>query len=138
MARSFAASREVRLQLDIEDGLPTVIMNPTEMTQVCVNLISNAVQASKPRSSVTAHLYSLGNSVRLDVADEGHGIPKEEIGHIFDPFFTTRAGEGGTGLGLSITYGILKQHDGTIDVDSTPGQGTTVSITLPATPSPAP
>jgi PAS domain S-box-containing protein len=131
MARSFAANRDVRLRLDVEENLPPIVMNPTEMTQVCVNLISNAVQASKPGSTVTVSLHAAGPSLRLDVVDEGNGIPKEEIDRIFDPFFTTRAQEGGTGLGLSITYGILKQHDGTIDVDSAPGRGTTVSIVLP-------
>ncbi len=131
MARSFATRRKIRLQLDIEDPLPAVNMNPTEMTQVCVNLISNAVQASKPGGTVVAHLYCTDRVVRLDVVDQGHGIPEEKIDRIFDPFFTTRAEEGRTGLGLSIIYGILKQHDGTIDIDSIPGQGTTVSITLP-------
>jgi len=132
MVRSFAASRDVRLQLDIENNLPMIVMSPTEMTQVCVNLISNAVQASRPGSTVTVRLYSTPASVHLDVVDEGRGIHEEEIDRIFDPFFTTRAEEGGTGLGLSITYGIVKQHDGTIDVDSAPGRGTRVSVALPA------
>jgi len=132
MARSFAASRDIRLRLEIEDDLPTVVMNPTEMTQVCVNLISNAVQASKSENSVTVRLYSADSFVRLDVTDEGCGIPADNVDRIFDPFFTTRIEEGGTGLGLSITYGIIKQHDGMIDVQSAPGRGTTVSIALPA------
>ena len=65
------------------------------------------------------------------------GIPMSIRDRIFDPFFSTKERGQGTGLGLSITYGILKQHDGTIDVVSTPGQGTTVSITLPITDNPA-
>ncbi|HLA83446.1 MAG TPA: PAS domain S-box protein [Thermoguttaceae bacterium] len=131
MARSFAAGKDIRLRLEAEDSLPAVMMNATEMTQVCVNLISNAVQASRPGGTVVVRLGSAGSSVRLEVADEGHGIPAEEIDHIFDPFFTSRPNEGGTGLGLSITYGIVQQHGGTIDVDSVPGRGTVVSIALP-------
>jgi PAS domain S-box-containing protein len=132
MARSFATRQEIRLQHDIAEPLPPVNMNPTEMTQVCVNLISNAVQASKPGSTVVVRLYSTDSLVHLDVADQGCGVPEEKSDRIFDPFFTTRAEEGGTGLGLSIVYGILKHHEGTIDVSSVPEQGTTVSITLPA------
>ncbi|MBN1589900.1 MAG: PAS domain S-box protein, partial [Pirellulales bacterium] len=131
MARSFAKKREIDLRLEIEEDLSPVVMNPTEMTQVCVNLLSNAIHASEPGSRVTVRLYSADRSVRLDVIDRGHGIPEEYRDHIFDPFFTTKPEESRTGLGLSITYGILKQHDGTIDVTSTPGEGTTVSISLP-------
>lgn len=131
MARSFAGSKNIRLLLELDDDLPSVFVNPTEITQVCLNLISNAVHASKPGGSVIVRLRSSGRSMFLDVVDEGCGIAEEEIDRIFDPFFTTRTEEGGTGLGLSITYGIVKQHGGTIDVQSAPGRGTTVSITLP-------
>ncbi|HLC21753.1 MAG TPA: ATP-binding protein, partial [Candidatus Methylomirabilis sp.] len=66
----------------------------------------------------------------LLIADTGEGIPDELVQRIFDPFFTTK--EAGTGLGLSITYGIVKEHGGTMDVESELGRGTTFTITLPA------
>ena len=132
MAHSFARRREIRLELDLDENLPPIRMNATEMTQVCVNLLFNAIDASPPDSEVILRLRATSGAVRMDVVDRGQGIPADEIDHIFDPFYTTKGEQGGTGLGLSIAYGIIRQHDGTIDVDSKPGRGTTVSVTLPA------
>ena len=66
-----------------------------------------------------------------EVADTGSGIPPEQVARIYDPFFTTKAIGRGTGLGLSITYGIVREHDGTIRCDSAVGQGTRFTLTLP-------
>jgi two-component system NtrC family sensor kinase len=71
-----------------------------------------------------------GGAARLTIRDNGPGVPPEVLPRIFDPFFTTKAE--GTGLGLSISYGIIKEHQGTIDVQSRPGEGTTFVLTLPA------
>ncbi|NLE37226.1 MAG: two-component sensor histidine kinase, partial [Pirellulaceae bacterium] len=131
MARSFARERDVRLELDVAENLPLVRINPTEMTQVCVNLLFNAVEASSPGGVVLMRLRATGEVLRMNVVDQGRGIPAEEIDHVFDPFYTTKGEQGGTGLGLSITYGIVQQHGGTIDVESKPGRGTTISISLP-------
>jgi signal transduction histidine kinase len=68
--------------------------------------------------------------VYLKVSDRGPGIPPEALPRVFDPFYTTKAS--GTGLGLSVTYGIVHDHNGTIDVQSAPGQGTTFVLTFPA------
>jgi two-component system NtrC family sensor kinase len=73
-----------------------------------------------------------GTSVLVEVSDTGVGIPHANIGKIFDPFFTTKEIGKGTGLGLAVCYGILTEHDGSLDVQSTPGVGTTFTITLPA------
>ncbi len=67
----------------------------------------------------------------LVVEDDGQGISLEDMHHVFDPFFTTRQGHGGTGLGLSIGHGIVANHGGTIELESEPGHGTTVTIELP-------
>jgi len=132
MARSFAARHEVSIRLDVSDTLPPVVMNATEMGQVVVNLLFNAIQASRPGDCVTVTTASRESTVYVSVEDQGCGMTEGQIDRMFDPFYTSRADEGGTGLGLSITYGIVRQHEGTIDVRSRPGQGTTVTIALPA------
>ena len=70
--------------------------------------------------------------VKIEVADTGAGISREDIHRIFDPFFTTKSSGRGTGLGLSVSYGIIKEHSGKIDVRSTPGKGTSFHLELPA------
>jgi signal transduction histidine kinase len=72
-----------------------------------------------------------GDRVVAEIADTGSGIPSEQIARIYDPFFTTKSIGRGTGLGLSITYGIVREHAGTIDCDSAVGQGTRFTLALP-------
>jgi signal transduction histidine kinase len=69
--------------------------------------------------------------VNIEVSDTGVGIPREHLGKIYDPFFTTKPRGKGTGLGLSLTYGIIKEHAGTLTVDSRPGQGSRFTVSLP-------
>ena len=71
------------------------------------------------------------SSVMVEIADTGSGIPSDQLARIYDPFFTTKSIGRGTGLGLSITYGIVREHDGTIHCDSAVGQGTRFTLTLP-------
>ena len=75
--------------------------------------------------------------VIVEVSDTGSGIPSEHLARIYDPFFTTKAIGRGTGLGLSITYGIMREHDGSIHCDSAVGQGTRFTLTLPLAPAEA-
>ena len=134
LTRGLAAQKQVEVLLEPGRELPEIVMNQTEMEQVFVNLISNAVEASGPGSRVTVRLEPDTDSIRVLVRDRGRGMTAEEAGRAFDPFYTTRQQEGGTGLGLSITYGIVEQHGGTIDLQSKPGEGTTVRLLLPAKP----
>ncbi len=69
--------------------------------------------------------------MEIEISDTGVGIPKQDLSKVFDPFFTTKEVGKGTGLGLNIVYNIINQHDGTIDVDSTVGKGTTFRIRIP-------
>ena len=131
MARSFAARRQVSIRLEIDDELPEITMNTTEMGQVFVNLLSNAVQASPPGECVAVRIEPSAENVQILIQDQGSGMTEEQVDRMFDPFYTSRTDQGGTGLGLSITYGIVQQHGGTIAVHSRPGAGTTVTVTLP-------
>jgi two-component system NtrC family sensor kinase len=119
-------------KLALAEGLPAVFIDEHQMQQVIVNLVVNAIQAMQPggKLHISTHPGSTANTVAIDVKDTGKGIPPEFLSHIFDPFFSTK-GVGGTGLGLSVSYGIIKNHKGTITVESAVGTGTTFSIELP-------
>jgi len=112
-------------------GLPRIAGDPNALQQVLVNLLTNARDAITGPGTieVRTHASPGGHDVRLSVHDTGPGIPPDALPRIFDPFFTTKAE--GTGLGLAISYGIVRDHGGTIDVDSRPGRGTRFTVTLP-------
>jgi signal transduction histidine kinase len=111
--------------------LPRITGDPNALQQVLVNLLTNARDAitGPGRIEVRTHVSPDGHEVRLSVHDTGPGIPPETLPRIFDPFFTTKAE--GTGLGLAISYGIVRDHGGTIAVDSRRDHGTTFTVTLP-------
>jgi signal transduction histidine kinase len=102
------------------------------VTQVFVNLISNAVDAIGGSGEVAVTIGRQGDKVVAAVADNGRGIPADELPKIFDPFFTTK--EQGTGLGLAIVYNAVRKHGGSVDVRSEPERGTTFTLTLPGVP----
>jgi two-component system, NtrC family, sensor kinase len=113
--------------------LPQIMADPTEIEQVLMNLIRNAVEAAEQgRCRLTIKTEPRAGRVRLTVSDDGPGIPPEKLPHIFDPFFTTRRGSGGTGLGLSIVHAIIVSHGGSIEVKSRSEFGTRFTIELPA------
>ncbi|HZR25436.1 MAG TPA: ATP-binding protein [Vicinamibacterales bacterium] len=105
-----------------------------QLQQVFLNLFLNARDAMPRGGWLTVTTRLDGNYVVAEVADTGSGIPSEHLARIYDPFFTTKAIGRGTGLGLSITYGIVREHDGTIDCDSSVGQGTRFILSLPVAP----
>jgi two-component system C4-dicarboxylate transport sensor histidine kinase DctB len=122
---------EVQLHLGLEDAL--VMGNGIQLEQVFINLLTNARDAmvDSPRKAI--HIACTRNGSALDVVfrDTGPGIPAGLEQRIFDPFFTTKEVGAGTGLGLSITYGIIKEHQGTISVLNRPGEGATFLMQLP-------
>jgi signal transduction histidine kinase len=128
-------ARHLRLDIDVGPELPMLTADADQLQQVLVNLLINACDASEPggRVSVAAR-QAPANMVLIEVADHGSGIAPEHLADVFDPFFTTKSRGEGTGLGLSITAGIVRNHAGQIDLRSTLGHGTTVTVLWPATP----
>ncbi len=109
-----------------------------QLQQALVALLVNAVEAMsglpEGRGELVVSLYDMADSVRIDVGDNGIGIPSDVLPQIFEPFFSTKEAENGVGLGLSVVYGIVQRHGGRIDVDSQVGSGTTFHLTLPRMP----
>jgi PAS domain S-box-containing protein len=132
-----ARKKSIRLEKELEP-LPPVTCNAARINQVVMNLLTNAIDACDDGGVVTIRTGVDPDGVRLEVADNGCGIDPEARGRIFDPFFTTKPVGQGTGLGLSISYGIVKDHGGTIEVESTPGAGACFIVKLPIRPAPKP
>jgi len=112
-------------------AMPPIPASPIKISQVLINIIMNAIQAVPERGHIWVSTAVEDGWAAIHVRDDGHGIPEEIVGKIFDPFFTTRPRGEGTGLGLSVSYGIVKEHEGTIDVRSTPGKGAEFVVRLP-------
>jgi signal transduction histidine kinase len=123
----------IESRLALAEGLPPVYIDKNRIVEVLVNLLTNAVHATPSGGTVSIRtkLAEAGDYVEIEVEDTGKGIPPEFLPNIFDPFFSTK-GTQGTGLGLSISYGIIKKHNGKIDVKSEVGKGTTFVIQLPS------
>jgi signal transduction histidine kinase len=115
--------------------IPAVFCSPSQINQVFLNLINNAVEAlDRGRGKIVIRSRKHADGVAVDIHDNGSGIPSDVLPKIFDPFFTTKDIGKGTGLGLSISYKIIRQHGGRIDVESKPGQGTRFTVILPLKP----
>jgi len=128
--------REIEVTVDLGPVEPVVLGNAIQLEQVFINLLTNArdAVAGSPRKAIWISGSARSGVVEVAFADTGPGIPAGLERRIFDPFFTTKDVGKGTGLGLSITYGIIKEHGGTISVVSAPGEGATFLIHLPLAP----
>jgi|GEM_PF-1265585 len=129
-----------RVVTDLDDSLPNILCDPSEINQVILNLLMNATHAMADRYGeqcdergvITISTRHAGDAAELTVEDTGIGIPDEIMDKIFDPFFTTKSVGRGTGQGLSIVHtAVVERHSGSIDIISTPGEGTQVRILLP-------
>jgi signal transduction histidine kinase len=126
----------IEITVDLDDPPPRVWGDPIQLTQVFVNLITNAREAIEEVGGgalVVQTCSTQAHSVEVSFADTGHGIEPEVLPRIFDPFFTTKAAGSGTGLGLSIALGLAQAHAGQITVDSQSGRGARFTVQLPAT-----
>ncbi len=123
----------VAAELSIDPQLPAVQGDSRALNQVFLNLLKNATEALEGRGGfIQIGLRSAGDGVRIEVRDDGPGIPPEVQARLFEPFFTTKSAGRGTGLGLSISRRIIDEHGGRIQVESEPGEGTSFVIELPA------
>jgi signal transduction histidine kinase len=135
MNRVLAAKKGIGIELRIADGPFPMLVDPPKIEQVLNNLIGNAVKFSPPESTVEVRLSRADGGVVVAVADQGPGVPPDELDRLFRPFERTRvrstAGEKSTGLGLAIVKRIVEGHRGEIRVESGPAGGSTFLVTLP-------
>jgi signal transduction histidine kinase len=143
LAGQFSAAK-IKTRLDRAEALPRVAGDADRLQQVLINLMLNAVQAMPDGGILTVETRTLKRTrpgleegaeqafITLSIKDTGVGIPEDIRDKIFDPFYTTKEGQGGTGLGLAVCSGIVKEHDGWIDVETNTGGGTVFQVYLPA------
>ena len=123
--------KAIRVQTDFQE-LPPVACHPGKINQVFLNILRNAIQASGHEGTIEVRTRAdQAEAVCVEIEDHGGGISPEHLPHIFEPFFTTKPVGGGTGLGLSVSYGIVRDHGGALEVESTVGQGSLFRIRLP-------
>jgi hypothetical protein len=123
--------RGIRFEARLEADLPRVRGHKGKLQQVLLNLLLNARDAVGQGGRIEVAAGVRSGKVVLEVTDDGVGIAEEDLGRIFDPFFTTKGRGRGTGLGLSISYGIVREHEGEIQVESSPGEFTRFRVELP-------
>ncbi len=137
------STRNIDIVMDLDDSLPTIRIDPDQIKQVLMNILVNSRDAIEGDGTITIRSRlkpapQEGGSrtggpqmVEVSISDTGGGIADQNLQKIFDPFFTTKGVGKGTGLGLSVTYGIVRSHNGTIEVESALDEGTTFRILLP-------
>lgn len=126
-----ASKKDVKVVKDLAVEVPEILIDENKMSQVFMNIMINALQAMDCGGSLTIRTRADNGYCVVSIEDTGDGIPPDVMPHIFDPFYTTKGIGEGTGLGLSVSKGIVEQHGGIIEVDSTVGAGTTFLIKLP-------
>jgi signal transduction histidine kinase len=139
LADTKARRGAIGVQVELDEGLPQIRADQHQITQVFTNLLMNAYEAmsGSGRIAITGHRVRMEDggegrdAVLVEVADTGPGIPQDVAERVFDPFFTTKPQ--GSGLGLAIVRKIVDAHDGRIDMRTSPGEGTTIRVTLPVT-----
>jgi len=129
LMRYEAENQHISIVTKIEPDLPDVMIDRKNLKQALLNIIKNAIAAMPEGGVLTISVEEKNDELQIAVSDTGIGIPEELMAKIFEPYFTTK--ESGSGLGLTITFKIIKEHNGEITVESTPGKGTTFTIHLP-------
>lgn len=125
-----ASLENVQFITSIEDGLPDIYCEPNQLKQVFINILKNAIEVMPKGGTVSVGLEKIeGEQILISIMDEGTGIPEDKLKKLGEPFYTTK--ERGTGLGLMVSYKIVEEHNGTIEVSSVLGKGTTFHIKLP-------
>jgi signal transduction histidine kinase len=129
-SRAELAQAGITLDLAVARGLPDIAGDESQLRQALLNLVRNAREAMVGGGRLRVTVDAGEGQVRLRLSDTGAGIAEADLAKIFDPFFSTK--DKGTGLGLALVQQIVAEHAGRIDVESTPGTGTTFTLTFPA------
>jgi PAS domain S-box-containing protein len=124
-----ARERGIALLLELDENLPAIEVDENQLSQALLNLLINAFQAAPPDSRIRLRSRRAEEEIVLEIEDNGHGIPEEDLERIFEFYYTTK--DEGTGLGLSIAQRIVHQHGGALTIESDPGRGTQVFVRLP-------
>jgi signal transduction histidine kinase len=126
------SQNNIHFNKNMDNSIPKVYGNSNQLQQVFFNIFYNARDAMPGGGEIRiSSQYNDNRGVSILISDSGIGIPEENLNRVFDPFFTTKEDEKGTGLGLSVVYGIIRSHNGEINVTSKVGEGTTFEIQLP-------
>jgi signal transduction histidine kinase/CheY-like chemotaxis protein len=132
----------IHIEHEFESDLPLLLSDPTELREALFNLIFNAVDALPQGGTINLVTRSVirpargenlppERQIQVEVRDNGVGMDEKTRQHCLEPFFSTKATRGGTGLGLAMVYGMMQRHEGTIEIDSAPGRGTSVRLSFP-------
>jgi len=123
--------QNIKIIKKLKDDIPDIMIDINQIEQVFINILLNSIEAMSQGGSIVISSNFDKHFVCVIFQDNGRGISEENIGKIFDPFFTTKSKQKGTGLGLAVSYGIIKRHNGTIEVKSKVNEGTTFIVKLP-------
>jgi len=125
--------RRITVLKDFDADIKNFLLDDNQLEQVLINLLFNSAHAIGEKGVITirSRMQSDKNRVVVEVEDNGCGIPQDDLKKVFDPFFTTNSGIMGTGLGLAVSYGIIRNHQGSVKISSEPGIGTVITMILP-------
>ncbi|MGD2091176.1 MAG: ATP-binding protein [Candidatus Aminicenantes bacterium] len=124
--------QDIEVVMNLQENIPVIYCDVKQIQQTLLAIIINAVEAMPKGGKISIDSHNIDNNeIEITIADTGPGIPRENLKHIFDPFFTTKDAAKSTGLGLFVAYGIIREHKGTIKVESEAGKGTVFHIRLP-------
>ncbi len=135
-------SISIQIQRELDSGLPQLLCEPGDLREALINLIFNAIDALPQGGTITLRTQSVNRpaavktlpaekQIQIEVRDNGVGMDEKTRQHCLEPFFSTKAKRGGTGLGLAMVYGMMRRHDGAIEIESAPGQGTCIRLSFP-------
>ncbi|HML22421.1 MAG TPA: GAF domain-containing protein, partial [Aggregatilinea sp.] len=128
-----ASEKRQHLELDLAPSLPPLLGDESLLRRMLANLLSNAIKYTPEGGSITVRAHTTNGDLQIEIADNGPGIPPDALPHLFDRFYRVpNTTANGTGLGLSIVKSIIDKHNGSVQVSSTPGQGSTFTVRLPA------
>ena len=131
LLQNHARINSIQIERNLAPDLPIIASDQSQLQQVFLNLINNAIDAIGKDGTIALTSRRNGKFIEIEIRDDGPGIPKAQLKRIFEPFYTTKQGGRGTGLGLSISHNIIEKMGGRILVDSTEGQGTTFTVCIP-------